>query len=87
MKIQDTPFTKTEGKRTVLMFFSLHVTVAFYYIALSKVVMRDLRFAGYGRNLGKTGDRLSAVVSVHSDTTGFDLVAQVTTGVLAQGER
>lgn len=48
--------------------------------------MRDLRFAGCGRNLGKKREILSAVLSVHSDTSGFDLVAEVTADVLALGQ-
>lgn len=39
--------------------------------------MRDLRFVGYGESLSSDGKLPSAVVSVHSDTKGFGLVAQV----------
>lgn len=41
--------------------------------------MRDLRFAGFttDHTLPHGGTRLPVVVSVHSDTVGFDFSAQV----------
>ena len=49
-----------------------------------QVVMRDLRFAGYaGSSQSPSSDaaeHFRAVITVHSDTRGFDFVAQVTLG-------
>lgn len=64
------------------------------WMGAKQVVLRDLRFAGYvdvttsvsdGDPLPRsTGDRFPVVISVHSDTAGFDFVAQVTKrGIIA----